>query len=118
MRIGDAVARVAPDTLVKHAILAITKARAGAAVVVDTGNRVVGIFVDGDLRRGIEMGPEFLDTPVGNAMSSNCTIVKCGVLAGQVLDMMREKRIADVPVVDDNGCLLGVADLKGLVASM
>jgi arabinose-5-phosphate isomerase len=118
MRIGDAVARVGPDTLVKHAILAITKARAGAAVVVDTENRVVGIFVDGDLRRGIETGPEFLDTPVGKAMSSNCTIVKCGVLAGQVLDMMREKRIADVPVVDDNGCLLGVADLKGLVASM
>lgn len=118
MRTGDAVARVSPRVSVKDAILAITHARAGAAVVVDDAGRVLGIFCDGDLRRGLQTGCQFLEDQVGQVMSAKCVTVQVGTYAGQVLDMMRERRIADVPVVDANGKLVGVADLKGLVASI
>ncbi len=118
MRLGDAVAKVTADKSVQETLFAMTKARAGAAVIVDAGGRLEGIFCDGDLRRGLESDPAFLSRSVGTAMIRGCCRVMAGTLAGEVLSIMREKRIADVPVVDADGIVLGLADLKGLVASL
>lgn len=118
MRVGASVAVVGPDATVSETILAITRARAGAAAVVDEARRVLGIFCDGDLRRGVESDPNILSRAVGEVMTRDCTTVAGGTRAGDVLDLMRGKRIADIPVVDADGRLLGVADLKGLVASL
>lgn len=118
MRIGDAVATVPPTATVSETLLAITRARSGAAIIVDEGHHVLGIFCDGDLRRGIEQDPQLLSRPVAEVMTRNCRRVKRGTLVGEVLDMMRRLRIAEIPVVDQEGVLLGVADLKGLVASL
>ncbi len=118
MRAGDAVAVARPDTRVAAVIMAITRARAGAAVVVDGEDRVQGIFCDGDLRRGLESGPEFLEQPVAEVMTAGCTTVTADRPGGEVLDLMRQKRIAEIPVVDGAGKLLGMADLKGLLASL
>ncbi len=118
MRTGEAMASVGLKTSVVDAILAITRARSGAAAVVDDDGRVVGIFCDGDLRRGIERGVEFLEREVGTVMTANCTVVPVGTLAGDVLSVMRLKRIAEVPVVDGDGRLTGVADMKGLLATL
>jgi len=117
MRVGEAVARVAPDTPVREAILEITRARSGAAVVVDAADKVLGIFCDGDLRRGIEKDPDILTRPVGDVMTADCTCAAADQRAGEVLDLLKDKRIGEVPVVDPDGKLLGLADLKGLLAS-
>ncbi|MCD8351926.1 MAG: KpsF/GutQ family sugar-phosphate isomerase [Planctomycetaceae bacterium] len=118
MRLGDAVAKVDKDTSVGDTLLAMTNARAGAAVVVDATGRLEGIFCDGDLRRGLEADADFLKRRVGDVMVRDCCRVIVGSLAGEVLDIMREKRIADIPVVDDAGMVVGLADLKGLIASL
>lgn len=118
MRIGDAVARVSAGESVAATLFAMTKARAGAAAIVDGEGRLEGIFCDGDLRRGIESDPEFLKRPVGDAMIRQCRRVQTGTLAGDVLGIMRESRISDIPVVDPQDKLVGMADLKGLVASL
>ncbi|MCD8139834.1 MAG: KpsF/GutQ family sugar-phosphate isomerase [Planctomycetaceae bacterium] len=118
MRLGDAVAKVDRDTTVADTLLAMTNARAGAAVIVDATGRLEGIFCDGDLRRGLEADSDFLKRRVGDVMVRDCRRVLVGSLAGEVLDIMRENRIADIPVVDDDGMVVGLADLKGLIASL
>lgn len=118
MRVGDAVARVRAGTTIAETLFAMTRARVGAAVVVDEDGVLEGIFCDGDLRRGIEADADFLQKPVGGAMIRHCRRVPAGTLAGEVLALMRERRIADIPVVDAEGKVLGLADLKGLVASL
>lgn len=118
MRVGDGVARVLEDETVDRVLYAMTHARVGAAVVVDGGGKLLGIFCDGDLRRGIESDADFMKRRVGDVMIRNCCRVCEGTLAGEVLEIMRERRIADVPVVDGVGRVLGLADLKGLVASL
>ncbi len=118
MRVGDAVARVSAEATVAETLLAMSRARVGAAVVVDAEGRLEGIFCDGDLRRGIEGDADFLKRGVGGAMVRNCRSVPAGTLACDVLALMRENRIADVPVVDAEGKVIGLADLKGLVASL
>ncbi len=118
MRVGDAVAKVTPETTVQETLFAMTSARTGAAVVINPDGSLAGIFCDGDLRRGLEKDGDFLKKPVGEVMIVNCTKANAGDLAGDVLAIMKEKRIADVPVLDGGGIVLGMADLKGLVASL
>ena len=118
MRIGDAVAQVSEEQTVQETLFAMTRARAGAAVIVDTAGRLEGIFCDGDLRRGMEKDSSFLARRVGEVMIRNCLRVVQGTLAGEVLSIMRDNRIADVPVLNEEGVVIGMADLKGLVASM
>ncbi len=118
MRIGDAVARVRADQTVQETLFAMTGARAGAAAIVDDTGNLEGIFCDGDFRRGMEKDAEFLKRRVGDVMIRGCRRVKAGTLAGEVLALMKENRIADVPVLDEDGVLVGMADLKGLVASL
>ena len=51
MRTGDRLAKVAPTATVMEAVMAMTKAQGGAAVVADAADRLLGIFTDGDFRR-------------------------------------------------------------------
>ena len=51
MRSGDRLAAVSPSTTVLDALLAMTKAQGGSAMVVDDEGTLVGIFTDGDFRR-------------------------------------------------------------------
>lgn len=119
MRVGDAMAKVGPDDTVMTTMLAITKARAGAAVVVDGSGMVAGIFCDGDLRRGLMKGGSvFLDRPVKEVMIRDCARVRAGTLAREALDLMRERRISEVPVVDASGIAVGMVDMKGLLATL
>ncbi len=118
MRLGDAVARMRPDQTVQETLFAMTAARVGAAVVVDADGRLEGIFCDGDLRRGLERDADFLRRRVGEVMIRNCRRVTVGALAGDVLAIMRENRIADIPILNADGVVVGLADLKGLVASL
>ena len=54
---------------------------------------------------------------VGDVMTANCTCVDADQRSGDVLALLKDKRIGEVPVVDADGKLLGLADLKGLLAS-
>lgn len=118
MRVGDAVARVSPEQSVQDTLFAMTRAHAGAAAVLDDKNVMVGIFCDGDLRRGLERDDLFLKRGVGEVMIRAFTRVAKGTLAGEVLELMKRKRIADIPVVAADGAFLGMADMKGLLASL
>ncbi len=118
MRVGDSVASVGPDASIQDTLFAMTAARSGAAAVVDANGKLEGIFCDGDLRRGMVKDKLFLGCRDGDAMITNCTRVRKGELAGNVLAIMKEKRIADILVLDENDVVLGMADLKGLIASL
>ncbi|MBT3199026.1 MAG: KpsF/GutQ family sugar-phosphate isomerase [Phycisphaerales bacterium] len=116
MRTGHAVAAIGPDCAVQDVILAITQAKTGAAVVVDDDNKVLGIFADGDLRRGLQEDPSFLVRKVCDVMTANCACVLGDLRVDEVLAMLKEKRIGEVPVIDADEKFIGMADLKGLVS--
>jgi arabinose-5-phosphate isomerase len=118
MRKGESVAIVDPELSVGQTLLAITNARSGAAVVRNPDNTVAGIFCDGDLRRGLERDQQIMQKPVQNFMTKNCRVVTGDMVAGAVMEIMREKRIAEIPVTDANNHIIGMADLKGLLASL
>lgn len=106
---------VKPDAPVKQVLLAITKARAGAAIVINEDGRLEGIFTDGDLRRHIENGKDILNSEVSAVMTKNPICVEGGKLAVEAARIMKEKKIDELPVVDERQKVIGMLDVQDLL---
>ncbi len=114
MRPLDRVARVPANASIKDALLAMTRARAGLAGIVDDTGHLLGIFTDGDLRRQIADGANAIDSPVAGVMTRRPITVRENQLAADVLHVFEEHSIDDVPVVDAEGRLIGSIDIQDL----
>lgn len=71
MRTGDRHPIVAESCTVKDGILKMTEARSGSISVVDSDRKLVGIFVDGDLRRYMTKDDQILHRTLGEVMTRN-----------------------------------------------
>lgn len=114
MRTGDRAPCVSPDTPVTETLAEMTRARAGSAMVVDDQGRLLGIFTDGDFRRQIMKDIAAMQAPVGQVMTADPTTVTTGMLAVELLALLEQRRIDDVPVVDENGRAVGLVDIQDL----
>lgn len=115
MRTSQRFAKVTGDMKVKEVLLAITKARCGSACVVDRTGKVSGIFTDGDLRRHLEDDPLVLTKRVEIVMTKNPMTIRIDRLAAEAFDLLKEKRIDELPVIDQKGKLVGLLDVQDLL---
>ena len=106
---------VGENYTVKRVLLAITKARAGSASVVDAKGRLTGIFTDGDLRRHLETEPDLINKRVKDFMTKNPTTIKKEKLAAEAFDILRSRKIDEIPVVDDKKRPVGLLDVQDLL---
>jgi arabinose-5-phosphate isomerase len=114
MHSGQALPRVAPETLMSEVIYEMSRKGLGMTTVVD-GNKLVGLISDGDLRRLLERhGKHVLDLAASACMTRSPQVIGPQVFAIAALDMMEQNKITSLPVVDDNGILLGVLHLHDL----
>ena len=114
MHSGDAVPRVVPGTPLGQVIYEMSRKKVGMTTVVE-GEKLVGLISDGDLRRLLERhGKEVLDLKAGDCMTRSPKVVGPDIFAIAALDIMEQKKITSLPVVDDAGRLLGVLHLHDL----
>ena len=118
MRTGDAFAKVSPKATVMAALMAMTAAKSGAAVVVDARGKLLGIFTDGDCRRLISGAgadsARLLAAPVRAHMTAKPSFVYGDAYAAEVLGVFEKKRIDDLPVCDRKGRAIGLVDVQDL----
>jgi arabinose-5-phosphate isomerase len=114
MRSREAMALVATDTVVREVLKAMTQVRAGAAVVIDPNQQLVGIFTHGDFVRHFQSDPRVGDRVVADLMTVNPVTVHKDKLAVEVLNLLERHRIDDLVVVDDNNMPVGVVDSQDL----
>jgi len=118
MRTGDRNPCVQDDATVLEAIEVMTRTegRPGATSVVDRAGKLVGFFTDGDLRRLIENG---LSNPremrIDQAMTPSPRSIAADTFALEALALLHQFAIDQLPVVDENGCLLGLLDVQDLL---
>jgi arabinose-5-phosphate isomerase len=115
MRGGRFHAIVKEDEIVKNVLIAITEAKAGSATVVDNDGKVCGIFTDGDLRRNIEKDPMITKKQVSKVMTKNPISIHMDTLAFEALRIIKDKKIDELVVVDDNKRPVGLVDEKDLL---
>ena len=115
MHTGDAVPAVAESAALRDAVLEITAKRLGMTAVVDAERRVLGIFTDGDLRRLLETADDIRSIAISAVMTRHCTAVQPDLLAAEIVRIMEEKRINALPVVDEDGRLVGALNMHDLL---
>ena len=117
MRTGDRLAVVTPATAVLDALLAMTKAQGGSAVVVDAEGRLAGIFTDGDFRREVASAAspsQVMAAAVSRYMTAKPLFIRADAYAAELLKIFERKRIDDLPVCDADGKVLGLVDIQDL----
>ncbi len=116
MRTGDEVAAVGCEASLRDALFAITRARAGAAAVLDDEEkRLVGIITDGDIRRALLADDKALEKTADAVMTREPKIAHPEEAAVEALRLMKEYKIGEMPVVDHERRLQGMLNLKDIL---
>lgn len=114
MHTGDAVPRVGPDTPMPEVIYEMSRKGLGITTVVE-GDRLLGIISDGDLRRLLERrGNEALALRAGECMTGDPKTIRPHEFATAALNIMEQRKITCLAVVDSGGRLQGVIHLHDL----
>ena len=114
MRKIDELALISPAAPVVEAIQAMTKYRAGAAVVVNEDETLAGIFTHGDFARHFPGNPGIGSLPVGDFMTRNPITITGDRLAAEVLQVLEHHRIDDLVVLDEKRRPVGIVDSQDL----
>ena len=93
---------VLPHQSWKEVIVEMTRTRLGAAVVTDSGNFVLGIITDGDLRRMLEKNPVLDGILAADIMTANPKTAAPEALAMEALNIMRTYSISQLVVTKED----------------
>jgi arabinose-5-phosphate isomerase len=111
---GDEVPIVSTTTRMHDAMYEMSRKGLGMTCVVDAERRLAGIITDGDLRRQMIAGADFLGRTAGDVMTHNPVTVTCDTLAAEALHVLEVRRITAIVVVDDRSTVQGVVHLHDL----
>lgn len=103
------------DTPLDQALERLNAGGLGALVLTDADGRLTGILTDGDVRRAMCGGVVDTSRPVSGVMTKGPSAVSPDHSAAEVLDLMEERAITVVPVVDADGRLAGMVHLHDLL---
>jgi len=115
MRTGDAVPRVAGETLMAEMLREMTKKGFGFTAVTTSDGAVAGIFTDGDLRRLIETGADLRALRAQDVMSQAPKTIRADALAVEAADLMEQHRLTGLLVVDAGERLVGAVNSNDLM---
>lgn len=115
MRSGDAVPQVRPGSSFTDLMREMSAKGLGASAVVDTNQRVLGIFTDGDLRRLVEKGADLRHLTAADVMHADPRTLSADALAVEAVALMEQYRINSVLVVDKVGMLCGALNTNDLM---
>lgn len=115
MHEGAENAVVPEGTIIRNAIVEMSSKGLGTLVVVDAENHLKGIITDGDLRRMLERGVDIYKDSVEKAMTVNPLRISPCEMAVNALQIMNDRKITALPVVDDDNKLVGTLKLQDIL---
>jgi arabinose-5-phosphate isomerase len=96
--------------------LAGPRRRSGAVLIVDDLGKLVGIFTDSDLARLFERRQDdLLDGSIADVMTRDPFQVVVGSSVAEAVELMKSRKISELPVVDKLGQPVGLIDLTDLI---
>ncbi len=89
------------EVTLADALLEVTRKGMGMTAVVDEQGQLAGIFTDGDLRRALDQAVDVRNTPITEVMTRDPVVMEPGHLAAEALQIMEERKINGLLVLDD-----------------
>lgn len=108
------VPAVTADAPMQQVILEISGKCLGVTAVVE-GDRVIGAITDGDLRRMLQKNPDYVNLKAADVMTVNPKFIQEDTLAVDALELMKEKNITNLFVVDHEGRYRGVIHIHDII---
>lgn len=91
--------------------------RTGAVMLTDAAGRLCGLFTDSDLARLFEQRrDQALDRPIREVMTPLPITVSQGTRLGEALEILRARKISELPVIDGDGKPVGLIDITDIIA--
>jgi len=115
MRKGEDLPAVGPDTPLSAGLLEMSRKGLGMTTVLDERRRVLGVFTDGDLRRTLDTEIDLRSTRMRDVMTAQPKVARPRMLAAEAVHLMEQYRITALPVVDDDGALVGALNVHDLL---
>jgi CBS domain-containing protein len=108
--------------ILKEALEEMGRTSLGIVCIVNGENKLLGILTDGDIRRKLlkvqkPFSAFFVDDALDHAILAPM-IIKPGDTLVHAVDVMEQKQIWDLPVVDDKGLLVGLLHLHPAVQAL
>ncbi len=112
-----------PEVTLDEAAWALIDAGVRHLPVVDDDNRLVGILSERDLRERLggesrewpHAAREALEERLGNVMTPDPLALRSGTPVARALEIFTDERVGAIPVVDDDGRLLGIVSYVDLL---
>lgn len=107
---------IPPSTTIYEALSVIGRFGSMIALVTDEKRKLLGVLTDGDVRRAL-INHNDLNCPVEKIMTRNFSFVKPDVSRAAALDKMKAMVIRQLPIIDDDGIVVGLHLLSELVGT-
>ena len=108
---------ITPDASLIECMRNMDITGAGIALAVDSEFRLIGTISDGDVRKALVKGCP-LDSPIATHINRNCFYVLPTVPRAEVLDIMQARRFEQVPIVDEQGKVIGLHLLHDILGNI
>lgn len=113
---GIEVATVRQSATLTEALAMLADHGIGALVVSGDGQAIEGIVSERDIvRAAARSGADSLHASVGSVMSTDVITCALGDGVDRLMELMTERRIRHLPVVDDAGRLAGIVSIGDVV---
>lgn len=115
---NTAVVTIKPTARVSEAVSLLSQHRIGAIVVSENGRTPLGILSERDIVRELgRRGASVLDSEIAELMTRKLMTCTTGENALRILERMTEGRFRHLPVVDENGDMIGLVSIGDAVSA-
>lgn len=116
MHTGNKIPRVRSNATISQAVVEMSQKRLGMTAVVDSEDRLLGVFTDGDLRRAMDdPGADLRAAPIMDVMNREPKSITAERLAVEAARMMEDHKISAVVVVDEAQRVVGALNIHDLL---
>ena len=115
MHEGDELPQVKRGTLLKDALMEMTRKGLGMTVILEADGRLAGVFTDGDLRRTLDRTIDIHTVTIDTVMTSHGKTARPEMLAAEALKIMEDHKIGALVVVDKHDIPIGALNMHDLL---
>ncbi|EJN35484.1 KpsF/GutQ family protein [Pseudomonas sp. GM78] len=115
MHAGQELPQVQRGTLLKDALMEMTRKGLGMTVVLEADGKLAGIFTDGDLRRTLDRSIDIHSATIDQVMTTHGKTARAEMLAAEALKIMEDHKINALVVVDSEDRPVGALNMHDLL---
>lgn len=104
---------VKKENTIREAMEKINKSALKIILVVDDDRKLLGVASDGDIRRAL-LSDKDLETPIKEIMNISPVVATEDTPSGKLLEIMTDKVIQEIPIVDNEGRVIDIVLLREL----